>query len=90
MNIKEKVMSQVLLGKINPNTQKYALLKITIEKTLEEVGKLINESVLKDMNDSGCSCGSFFNFIDGKFICNGCQEECENKFYEELKKEIGR
>ena len=61
----------------------------TIDLTLASVGKVIDESFLKDMNDSGCSCGSFFNFIEGKFICNGCGEECENKFYEELKKELG-
>lgn len=36
-------MSQVLLGPINPDTQKYALIRIAIEKTLEEVGKLIDK-----------------------------------------------
>ncbi len=43
MKIKEKVMSQVLLGPVNPNTQKYALIRIAIEKTLEGVSEVIDK-----------------------------------------------
>jgi len=88
MKIKEKVLKT--LG-IKPKFSNFNKTKVekAVELTLHEVSKVIDESFLKDMNDSGCSCGSFFNFIEGKFICNGCREECENKFYEELKKGLG-
>ena len=75
--------------KINLNSPVEDAIDLTLAERNKEVGKVIDEEFLKNMNDSGCSCGSFFNFIEGKFICNGCQEECENKFYEELKQKLG-
>ena len=88
MKIKEKVMSQVLVGKTNPNTQKYALIRIAIEKTLEEVGKLIEEITYgcnKNLEEVEGSCGDI-SFSNNIMLC----ESCSPLYFkiQELKKEL--
>ncbi len=85
MKIKEKVLKEVRSKGWLPEIDVgMSYLEQAIDLTLSEVEILSQESELKEMNDSGCFCGSFFNLIDGKFICNGCQEECENEFYQQF------